>query len=285
MPLVGLQNSFPRRAQHYADRGAHNKKGSGMEILVRPRTIAKILAWAVLALTIFHLLTLVSIFYFDQPKLFGLVPLFNFDSENNIPSLFSAALFLFCALLLVIIGSAQRHRGAKFALHWILLGALFVFLGIDEATHLHERLTVPVRNALNLSGVLYFGWVVPYIVMCVVLGIAYVSFWFSLPARTQVNFVIAAGLFLSGAIGFELLGAREFEAGRAGAVLYALYYTAEEFLEFSGLVAFVYALLSYVGEGLRGLRLGINQPVHYAWPHLGRRSFALKALKSEVRGA
>lgn len=256
-----------------------------MEIWVRPGMVAKVLASVVLVLTVFHVLTLVSVFYFDQPKLFGLVPLFNFDSENNIPSLFSAALFLFCALLLVIIGAAQRHRGAKFALHWLLLGALFVFLGIDEATHLHERLTVPVRNALHLSGVLYFGWVVPYIVMCVVLGIAYMSFWFSLPSRTQANFVISAALFLSGAIGFELLGAREFEAGRAGAILYAVYYTAEEFLEFSGLVAFVYALLSYVGEGLRGLRLGLSQPVHYAWPRFGRRSFAFKALKSEVRGA
>ena len=256
-----------------------------MEILVRPRTAAIVLGSVVLLLTICHTLTLFSVFYFDQPKLFGLVPLFNFDSENNIPSLFSAALFLFCALLLVVIGSAHRHRGAKFALHWMLLGALFVFLGIDEATHLHERLTVPVRNALNLSGVLYFGWVVPYIVLCIVLGIAYVSFWFSLPLRTQVNFIIAAGLFLSGAIGFELLGAREFEAGREGAIQYALYYTAEEFLEFCGLVAFVYALLSYVGEGLRGLRLGVSQPVHYAWPRFGGRSFALKALKSEVRGA
>ena len=255
-----------------------------MELLVRPRTVAKILVSMLLVLTVFHTLTLVSIFYFDQPKLFGLVPLFNFDSENNVPSLFSAALFLFCAALLVIIGSAQRQRGAKFALHWILLGGLFVFLGIDEATFLHERLTVPVRNALDLSGFLYFGWVVPYVVFCVVLGVVYISFWLSLPLRTKLNFVVAAGLFLSGAIGFELLGAREFEAGRAGALLYAVYYTGEEFLEFSGLVAFVYALLTYVGEGLRDLRLGVTQSVPYAWPRFGRRSFALKALKSEARG-
>lgn len=248
-----------------------------MEILVRPRMAAIVLGLIVVLLTACHSLTLVSIFYFNQPKLFGLVPLFNFDSENNIPSLFSAALFLLCALLLVVIGSAHRQRHTKFALHWLVLGGVFVFLGIDEATHLHERLTVPVREALHLSGFLYFGWIVPYLALCAVLGVAYLTFLLSLPPRTQVGFIVAAALFLSGAVGFELLGAREFEAGRAGAIQYALYYSAEEFLEFSGLVAFVYALLSYVGEDLRGLRLGVSQPVHYAWPRMGRHGFALRA--------
>lgn len=256
-----------------------------MEIVLRPRTAATVLAGVLLLLAVCHALTLCSIFYFNQPKLFGLVPLFNFDAENNIPSLFSAALFLFCALLLGLIGSAHRRHGARFAWHWFVLAAVFVFLGVDEATHLHERLTVPVRQALNLSGVLYFGWVVPYAGLCAVLGIAYIPFWFSLPGRTQIAFMVAAGLFLSGAIGFELLGAREFEAGRAGAIRYALYYTAEELLEFSGLVAFVYALLSYVGDGLRGLRVGVSQTVPRVWPRVGRASLALKALKSEVRGA
>lgn len=255
-----------------------------MDLLVRPGKAAAVLGCLVAVLTALHVLTLVSIFSFGQPKLFGLVPLFNFDSENNIPSLFSTTLFLCCAVLLGVIGVAHRQRNAKFATHWLVLGLVFVFLGIDEATHLHERLTVPVREALNLSGMLYFGWVVPYVALCALLGIVYLPFWLSLPARTQITFIAAAGLFLSGAVGFELLGAQEFEAGRAGALRYALYYTAEELLEFSGLVMFVYALLSHVGEGLRGLRLGVGLPIRGAFPRLPRRSFGLKALKSEVRG-
>lgn len=52
---------------------------------------------------------------------------------------------------------------------------------------------------------LYFAWVIPYAVFAVVVAVAFVRFLGHLPSRTRLGFLVSGGLYVSGALGLELL--------------------------------------------------------------------------------
>lgn len=57
--------------------------------------------------------------------------------------------------------------------------------------------------------------------------------------KVLISFVIAAVLFLSGAIGFELLGANEASLHGEDTMKYCYFYTIEESLEMFGVIYLV----------------------------------------------
>lgn len=99
--------------------------------------------------------------FFGHNYVYGLVPLFELNAEQNAPTLFSTCLFLAGALLFLAVGHASRVAGEHWMI-WLLLSGIFVFPALDEFAALHERRIVRVRSALDVSGPLYYAWVVPY---------------------------------------------------------------------------------------------------------------------------
>ncbi|MEY8198009.1 MAG: hypothetical protein RPS47_02080, partial [Colwellia sp.] len=93
--------------------------------------------------------------------IYGLIPLFNFDTEMNIPTLYSSLALIFSAFLLATIAKIHKYNGDVF-IGWFGLSAIFIFLSIDEISSIHENLIEPVRASLNTSGLLYYAWVIPY---------------------------------------------------------------------------------------------------------------------------
>lgn len=136
---------------------------------------------------------------------------------------------------------------------WLILGGVFMFLSADEMLAFHERLTEPVRAALNTGRVFAFAWMIPYGVVSLVGLLAAVPFLRSLPPLTRNRFVIAAAIYLAGAIGCEMIGAAIAEShGGVEALTVANGLTAfnteavlEEGLEGLGLLVFVAALLDF----------------------------------------
>jgi hypothetical protein len=63
----------------------------------------------------------------------------NLDREGEPPAQLSA-LFLWCAGALALVAEGTRARGVVGSRVWVLLGLLFVFMGVDEWRALHERL-------------------------------------------------------------------------------------------------------------------------------------------------
>jgi len=57
--------------------------------------------------------------------------------------------------------------------------------------------------------------------------------------------MLSAGLYLSGAIGFEMLGGKSFEVNGLS-FTYRVLYTMEETLEMIGLAVFIYTLNWYI---------------------------------------
>jgi len=123
-----------------------------------------------------------------------------------------------------------------------------LFLTFDEATAIHESIGDHFESYdyVDASGFLYFMWVVPYGVAVGVLGLFFLKFVFSLPAQTRNLFIASGTIFLSGAIGLEVFGAREADLNGLETITYCVLYTFEELLEMLGIVLFIYALACHL---------------------------------------
>jgi hypothetical protein len=186
----------------------------------------------------------------------GLIPLFYVDTENNIPSYFSAAQLLIAALLLGAIAFIKQRTHAQYRTRWNLLAFTFLYLSIDEAAGLHEMTIGPMRRVMGswATGFLYYAWVVPGAVAAVVFGLAYLKLLREFPDRLRRLVVLAAMLFTGGSIGMELIGGWYFD--RYGqTLLSSMLATVEEGAEMAGVTVFIYALLAYLGEISSELRL------------------------------
>ena len=231
-----------------------------MEIRLEPRKIIRVLIIVVILLTLANIAGQVSILYFKQDSLFGLVPLFNLDYERSIPTFYSAITLLFCAALLAIIANVGKSHAARYPRHWLALSFIFLFLSADEMLALHERLIGPIRAAFHTSGLLYFAWVIPYGVLLLIFLALFHPFWKRLPTFTRRQFLIAGSLYVLGALGFDLLGGYYYDlrGDNIRDVVYAILFTTEELLEMAGVILFIYALLQYMQRILPDLCFTIS---------------------------
>lgn len=230
-----------------------------MNICLTPRQILVALLSIIGVLLLANAVVIVMQFGFDHAygRIFGLASLFHFDREQTISAFFSAVQLLIAALTLWVVGAKSRSLGLKY-IYWHALALIFLFLAIDEFTSIHERLVEPLRERFELSGLLFFGWVIPYGIAVVLLAIVFSRFVFSLPKVTARRFIVAGTIFLTGAIGFEMLSAKQAELFGLENLLYAIYYTCEELLEMLGIALFLHTLLTYVLAQFKTLTIVIS---------------------------
>lgn len=200
--------------------------------------------------------------YVDQDCASGLFRLycrlFTVNAEGMIPTMYSTVALLFCSTLLTIIALSKKKTSSKYFLHWLGLALIFLFLAMDEALEIHEQFAGPVRSALDItSGLFYFAWVIPYGFALFVFLAAYLKFITELPARTRLLFVSAGGIYVTGAMGFELLGGHHSALHGQENLMYIVLSTSEELFEMGGIVVFVYALLSYMSSEFKDLRIRV----------------------------
>ncbi len=234
-----------------------------MEIKITPKGIKKFFIGAIGILVTAHLMGLCSTFLFNHNYVFGLVPMFDLDEEQNIPTWYSSVSLLLSSLLLGMIAYKTDRQKKSYYYNWAILAGIFLFLSIDEFALLHEGFTNPLRETLNLSGYLYFAWVIPYSLLLIGLMIFYYKFLLSLPAKTRNNFILAGLMYITGAVGFDMLGGMQWELydnydPAFNFHLYVLYASIEEILEMTGVAIFIYGLSKYIGEELGGVVIKID---------------------------
>mgnify|MGYP003649496191 CR=1 FL=1 len=229
-----------------------------MNIEIHPKEIFIKLLCFIFFLLLLNFLTIISRFYFGYDFAHGLVPLFNFGAEKNIPTLYSSLALLTSSLLLMAITLFHKRNGDSYY-YWQALAIIFFFLCIDETAMLHEKLIEPVRESLNTSGLLYFAWVIPYGLALLVLITTYINFLRQLPNMTMILFLVSGATFILGAIGFELFGGRHFELYGNNNATYALFQTCEESLEMLGIAIFIYTLLTYIVDQLGSFQITLKK--------------------------
>ena len=228
-----------------------------MDVEISPRKILVILLSIIGFLLFANIMGIVSTYVFDHGRVYGLIKLFDFNSESNLPTLYSSSQLIVASLLLSIIGVKHKSNGAIYV-PWLALAVIFLFLAVDETALIHERFTLPVGTALEPTGLLYFSWVVPYGFALLVFVIAFSRFLFRLPKKAMRRFMASGAIYVTGAIGFEMLGARHYESYGSENVVYSMFYTCEELLEMLGVAFFVYALLAYISSEFQYLRATVR---------------------------
>ena len=133
-----------------------------------------------------------------------IIKLLDFNLEANLPTYFSSLILLMNGILLALIGARYKNLKEKYW-HWLGLAAIFVFLSLDEMIQIHEQLRAPMEALLNTTGIFYFAWFIPYILITLIIGVAYFKFMMRLPKRILKFFIIAAVLFISGAVVMEAI--------------------------------------------------------------------------------
>ena len=228
-----------------------------MDIEKSPRKILVMLLSIIGFLLFANIMGIVSTYAFDHGKVYGLIDLFDFDNERNIPTLYSSLQLIAVSLLLSIIGVKHISNSAIYV-PWLALAVIFLFLAVDETAMIHERFSLPVGTTLEPTGLLYFSWVVPYGLAVLVCLIAFSRFLLRLPKEAMRRFMASGAIYVTGAIGFEMLSARHKESYGSKNVVFAMFYTCEELLEMLGVAFFVYALLAYISSEFQYLRTTIR---------------------------
>ncbi len=229
-----------------------------MDIILEPKRIIKFFAFFVILFSFLHILGQCIAFTLGRGGVAEpFIRLINLDVERSIPTLFSFMMLLTCSFFLFIIASAKRKDGKSY-ICWLGLSVIFLFLSIDESLMIHEGLMEKLRTVLNTSGYLYFAWVIPYGIGLIAFLLAYIKFLFNLPHKTRLLFIISGFVYVSGAIGLEMIGGRYYELYGDQSLSVVILSTIEEILEMAGTVLFIYALTLYIDSELKDLRLGIK---------------------------
>lgn len=190
------------------------------------------------------------------------IRLFNINGEANIPTWFSSSILLLCSFLLGIIALLKKMEKKPYIFHWAILSGIFLYISLDEAAILHEMAIKSLRYTFNLTGYFYYGWIIPAGIIVLIVGLTYLKFLAHLPKKTKRLFILAGCIFVGGAIGLEALGGQYdymFDQGQiTNDGFTSILETCEEFMEMTGVVIFIYALLDYMRSHLRMISFYID---------------------------
>jgi hypothetical protein len=205
---------------------------------LQPGKVVRILVVVAVLLLVANLVSVWMIYVLGYTDVYRLAELFDFDTEQNMPTYYSGCLFLLNMLLLLSVRQAAKTL-SKPNVIWLMLAALFLFLGFDELFAVHERLGRPVREAWNLSGIFFFAWVLPYGAAVLLLGMLFLPVWWRLNHPSRLWLGMSAATYLAGALGMEMIGGLY----RQPDLLFVSLATIEESLELAGLIMLTYSLL------------------------------------------
>lgn len=229
-----------------------------MDIILEPKRITKFFTFFVVLFTVLHILGQCIAFSLGRDGIAEpFIRLLNLDVERSIPTFFSSMMLLASSFFLFIITSALRKDGKSY-LYWFGLSLIFLFLSLDESLMIHEGLIEKLRTQLDTSGFLYFAWVIPYAAGLIIFLLVYIRFLINLPYRTRLLFIIAGIVYVSGAMGLELIGGKYYELYGDQSLSFTILFTIEEILEMAGVVVFIYALTSYMDSELKCSRFRIK---------------------------
>lgn len=232
--------------------------GSNLMINISPVGTGKLLAVLFVLVLLPHCAQLYCEFSENCAVGAGVGRLFNFDAERNIPTYYSVILLFVCAPLLYLHG-LLTNTDRKMKVGWMTLALIFLFLSMDEFIGIHESIGRLVREKIELTGYLYFAWVIPYGIAIVVLFLVFIGFLRKLPVCTFRLFLGSGFVYVLGALGMELLGAHEVSTYSRSTIDYAIYVTIEESLEICGVSLFIYTLIRHLGFVMPTLKFQLRQ--------------------------
>lgn len=175
------------------------------------------------------------------------------DTESSVPTYFNTIILFIPALLFAAISTWKFSIKDKFKYQWAGLVLVFLYLSIDEAAVIHEKLIKPMRALVNFegySGLFYFAWIIPGIAIVLLFMFTYFRFFLHLDTKYKILFFASLAVYVSGIIGGEMLSGHFAETIGQKNFTYATYTSLEESLEWIGCSLTIYSLLTYLEQYL-----------------------------------
>jgi len=215
-----------------------------MDIKLNKVKIIWFLVFVALSLIVIHSVILTIYYIVGDPDKFDFIRMFDLDMERNVPTLFSSLILAMSAFCFYLLSISTEETLAKKSRYWLGLSFVFIFLSFDESAKIHEKLGDFTENYIDASGYLHYPWVISYGILVLILGLLYMKFFWKMEKKVFISFMLSAFIFLSGAVGFELLGANESSLHGTNSLMYSILYTIEESLEMFGVIYLLWILLS-----------------------------------------
>lgn len=126
-------------------------------------------------------------------------------------------------------------------------------MSVDEALVLHERTSGPIREVLGLQGkgILRDAWVILGALAAGIVALVYVPFLKALPRRTSGLILLSGMIFVSGALGLEMVGGAIAQENGRYVLVVQVVAAAEELLQLVGIATFIFALSDYAARHCR----------------------------------
>ena len=186
-------------------------------ISIRSGWTTKVLGSIVIGLAIACFISL-FIKYIIEPSLYpSVLELFNMDADKNIPVYFYVLLLIIGAMLLSSITFLQIRQNSIQKYGWIVLTFLVFTMSLDKAVRLHDHLFHFIQRNIgrNDAGMMIY----PLIILLLIIGLAIlvplIKFLRDLPPKTRKSFIIAASIYLSGAVVLEAIGSSFYDFHRS----------------------------------------------------------------------
>ncbi|GAB3467652.1 hypothetical protein AB1207_12470 [Kineococcus endophyticus] len=224
-----------------------------LRVTVRPRHLFLVLLGAAVVLSalsyLFLLLTVA--FGVDAGAVVSARKFVDVNAETNLPSWYSAVLLTVTGLVTFEVGRQALVEGRRWAWHWMVLGAGFCYLSLDELVALHERFVGPMTAVVGDSGVFKYAWVAAALPAVVLVALFYARFLLALPRRTAALVLLAGALYVGGSVGLEMVANALSDSGfsEQGLLLGTLQ-TVEEACEMVGPALFL-AVVAGVSQQAR----------------------------------
>jgi hypothetical protein len=211
--------------------------GAPLRLVLTPERLARALVFLFVGLFSMNALVLVVAHGLGHPLAKGFVPLFHVDYESNLPTFAAFLLLISCTLTAAWTSALEtgrpRHRRA-----WTFISVLFL------STYLNQE--------FSSLGLPLYAWVVPYGLAVAGLGTFLLRWFLELDRSLQRTLMLAGSIFLSGALGLELVSSNYYESLSPDREVFRtltgdLLATLEEACEFAGLSIFLHALVTRLG--------------------------------------
>ena len=225
------------------------KEGSKHKLVIPHRKMVIFLTYIVLGLTVASFL--LHQLEFSEHN-FDLITranhIFDVDHDTSIPTWYSSVSLFFSACLLFWISlfcPSDNHFW-----YWRILSIIFVMLSIDEVAMIHEKIGSFIGSINLFEYISFFNyrWVLFGIPLTIIIALVYLRFILTLPIKIRCFFLVSGTLFISGAIGVEMLTAHYDSLYGYNNLTYHLLTTLEELLEMAAIVLFIHALLAYINK-------------------------------------
>lgn len=221
-----------------------------------------LIACAVLAA---HCLAMLSKYGFGRDHVMGLVPMFDFYEEHNIPTYFSSINLLLTAALLYWIAEMVARTSRQMAIPWRVLCFGFLFMSIDEfcdARMILSTLSKAALSSQNVTAIPYFSvaWTIPITAIVILLAVYFIPFLLRLRQVYLINFAVAGTLFVFATLGLETIeGFHTIETKGVRDFTFMLYVTVEEIIEIFSIIYFQHYLIAYMAENFSGREATIRR--------------------------